>query len=168
VIHLGIVLIVIGFAGAAFKVERQTELQQGQPMTIGDYTLTYDELETFETAEKQVNAVSLTVARGGESVGVLRPQRNFHIAQQQTQSEVSIRTTPVEDLYVVVTTVDSDGSIVLRAFVNPLTWWIWAGAGVMAIGMSVILSGAADPVRRAVEATRPLGPIREEPAVVQR
>jgi cytochrome c-type biogenesis protein CcmF len=168
VIHLGIVLIVIGFAGAAFKVERQTELQQGQPMTIGDYTLTYDELETFETTEKQVNAVTLTVARGGESVGVLRPQRNFHIAQQQTQSEVSIRTTPVEDLYVVVTAVDSDGSIVLRAFVNPLTWWIWAGAGVMAIGMSVILSGAADPVRRAVEVTRPLGPIREEPAVVQR
>jgi cytochrome c-type biogenesis protein CcmF len=168
VIHLGIVLIVIGFAGSAFKIERQNELQQGQSMKIGDYTLTYDELETSETAEKQVNAVTLSVSRGDEPVGVLRPQRNFHLAQQQTQSEVSIRTTPIEDLYVVVTSIDSDQAIVLRAFINPLTWWIWAGAAVMAVGMSVILSGAADPVRRAAHAPRPLGPIREEPAVVQR
>jgi cytochrome c-type biogenesis protein CcmF len=168
VIHLGIVLIVIGFAGSAFKVERQNELQQGESMTVGEYTLTYDNLETTETAEKQVNAVTLGVSRGDEPIGVLRPQRNFHIAQQQTQSEVAIRTTPVEDLYVVVTSIDSEQAIVLRTFVNPLTWWIWAGAAVMAVGMSVILSGAApDAVRRPAEATRPLG-LTEEPAVVQR
>jgi cytochrome c biogenesis factor len=54
---------------------------------------------------------------------------------------VAIRTNPEEDLYVVVTSVDPDGGIALRAFVNPLTWWIWIGAAVMALGMGVLLTG---------------------------
>ena len=61
-------------------------------------------------------------------MGSLAPQRNFHLAQQQPQSEVAIRTGPVEDLYVVVTSFDADGAAAIRAFVNPLTWWIWIGA----------------------------------------
>ncbi|MDQ3985179.1 MAG: hypothetical protein M3280_01590, partial [Actinomycetota bacterium] len=143
VVHLGVALIVIGLAGAAFRVERQTEVAAGASIEVGDYTLTHEGVRSSQTAEKQVNAVTVRVARGGDDLGTLEPQRNFHFAQQQTQSEVAIRSTPVEDLYVVATSIDGDGSVVLRAFVNPLTWWIWVGAGVMAVGMSVILSGAA-------------------------
>jgi cytochrome c-type biogenesis protein CcmF len=53
---------------------------------------------------------------------------------------VAIRTTPIEDLYVVVTSIDPDGAAAIRAFVNPLTWWIWVGAGVMLGGMAILLS----------------------------
>lgn len=163
VVHLGVVLIVIGFAGAAFKVERQAELQLGESMVVGDYTLTFDGIEPSQTDEKQINTVNVDVSRDGEGVATMSPQRNLHLAQNQTQSEVAIRTTPVEDLYLVVTSIDPDGDVVLRAFVNPLTWWIWMGAAVMAIGMSVILSGgtpegapsrAGSRVREAAVATR--------------
>ena len=163
VVHLGVVLIVIGFAGAAFKVERQSELQQGESMSVGDYTLTYAGIEQTETPEKEINSVSVEVTRGDELVTTLEPQRNFHIAQEQTQSEVAIRSTPVEDLYVVVAALDADGGVILRAFVNPLTWWIWVGAAVMAAGMSVILSsGAPETVAKPAEAR-----VRE-PAVATR
>jgi cytochrome c-type biogenesis protein CcmF len=76
---------------------------------------------------------------------------------------VAIRTNPIEDLYAVVTSFDRDGTAAIRAFVNPLTWWIWAGAAVMAAGMSVLLSGRAPttvagpapaPVREPAPATR--------------
>ncbi len=157
VVHLGIALIVVGFAGAAFKVERQTELAVGGSMTVGDYELTHEGVDRSSTAEKQVNTVGVSVRRGGELIATMTPQRNFHFAQQQTQSEVAIRSTPVEDLYVVVTAIDEDGTAVLRAFVNPLTWWIWAGAGVMAAGMSVILSGSAAtaPARQPARVAKP-------------
>ncbi|MDQ4095759.1 MAG: heme lyase CcmF/NrfE family subunit [Actinomycetota bacterium] len=154
VVHLGVVLIVIGFAGAAFTVERQTELREGESMVIGDYTLTLTDAEESRTEEKEVTAFPVAVERGGEEIATLVPQRNFHFAQRQQQSEVAIRSTPVEDLYVVVTAVDADGGVVLRAFVNPLTWWIWMGAGVMALGMSVILSGAAPEAASAPAAAR--------------
>jgi hypothetical protein len=113
--------------------------------------------------QEEAAAVEVDVARGGEHVTTLRPQRNFHFAQRQPQSEVAIRTTPIEDLYLVVTSVDPDGDIALRAFVNPLTWWIWVGAGVMGAGIGVILSSPAP-----VGARKPSPRRIEEPAVVMR
>jgi cytochrome c-type biogenesis protein CcmF len=141
VVHLGIVLIVIGFAGTAFKVERQALLSPGESMSVGSYVLRYEGARQASTTEKQMVAAEVTVMRDGENIGTLHPQRNFHVAQRQFQSEVAIRTNPVEDLYLVVTGFDADGDAALRAFVNPLTWWIWAGAAVMAIGIGVIMTG---------------------------
>ena len=163
VVHLGVVLIVIGFAGAAFKVERQAELSEGGSMQVGDYQLTVADVDQTQTDEKEINTVAVDVTRGDELVTTLQPQRNFHFAQEQTQSEVAIRSTPVEDLYVVVTALDPDGGVILRAFVNPLTWWIWMGAAVMAIGMSVILSSPTPET-----AARPAGARVREPAVATR
>jgi len=161
VVHLGVILMVIGFAGAAFRVERQDVLPRGETMKVGDYTLTYAGFTENQTPEKRIFQANIEVTRDGERVATMRPQRNFHIAQQQPQSEVAIRTTPIEDLYVVVTGVDADGAASIRAFVNPLTWWIWAGAAVMAMGISVVLAGNA-PVTMAARAERP----RTEPALV--
>jgi cytochrome c-type biogenesis protein CcmF len=163
VVHLGVVLLVIGIAGSAFRDERRAQLDPGQSLTVGGYRLTYEGLRREETPEKEINAARITVRKGGRNVGTLWPQRNFHLAQRQPQSEVAIRTTPIEDLYVVVTSFGTDGGAALRAFVNPLTWWIWAGAVVMALGMSVIMSG---PVP--VPVTSPSARTRAEPAVVMR
>ncbi len=163
VVHLGVVLIVLGFAGSAGKVERSEHLAQGETMQIGRYTLRYEEFVRGETPEKQISQINISAARNGEVVETLEPQRNLHKVQRQFQSEVAIATGPVEDLYVVVTAVDPDGSASIHAFVNPLTWWIWAGAAVMALGMSVLLSeagprtatvGAPARVHRPLVATR--------------
>ena len=143
VVHLGVVLIVIGLAGGAFKTEANRLLKVGDTMRVGPYTLGYEGVDRRQTPEKDINAFDLSVLRGGERIAALRPQRNFHFAQGQAQSEVAIRTTPVEDLYVVVTSLDPDGTAAVRAFVNPLTWWIWAGAAVMVAGMAVVISGRA-------------------------
>lgn len=163
IVHLGIVLIAIGLAGAAFNTERHALLSRGESMAVGDYSLTYEELTQEETDEKQVNTVRVSARRDGKLVTTLFPQRNFHLAQQQPQSEVAIRTTPVEDLYVVVTSIDPDGAAAIRAFVNPLTWWIWAGAGVMLGGIAILLSSAA-PAEAPVAVRREL----REPAVATR
>jgi cytochrome c-type biogenesis protein CcmF len=142
VVHLGVVLIVIGISGSAFRTERQALLQTGQSMKVGSYTLNYEGRTSRSTPEKEIFQATIDVTRGGSHVTTLYPQRNFHLAQQQPQSEVAIRTTPLEDLYVVVTSFDQNGAAALRAFVNPLTWWIWMGAVVMLAGMVVILSSA--------------------------
>ena len=163
IVHLGVVLIVIGIAGAAFRTERHSLLDVGSSMAVGDYTLTYADRRETTTAEKQVNIATIDVAKDGQPMGSLFPQRNFHIAQGQPQSEVAIRTGPIEDLYVVITSFDADGGAAIRAFVNPLTWWIWVGAAVMLGGMTVLLSSPA-PVR----VRQPVRSERREPAAVTR
>jgi cytochrome c-type biogenesis protein CcmF len=162
VVHLGVLLIVLGLAGATFRSESQALVPVGDSMEIGDYTLVYRGLDRGSTSEKEINAAQVDVFRGGRQITTLRPQLNFHFAQSQRQSEVAIRTTPIEDLYVVVTSLDRDGAAGLRAFVNPLTWWIWAGAAVMLLGMAVIMSGGAPVAQRSPSPGRPAS----EPAVV--
>jgi cytochrome c-type biogenesis protein CcmF len=162
-VHLGVVLIVVGFTGAAFRSEGQAHLGVGDTMQVGDYTLEYSALERGQSTEKSIAMAEVDVSRGDDHVITMRPQRNFHFAQRQPQSEVAIRTTPVEDLYLVMTSVDPNGDIALRAFVNPLTWWIWAGAAVMAVGIGIVLSSPV-PVAATIRSPRRV----EEPAVVMR
>jgi cytochrome c-type biogenesis protein CcmF len=163
IVHLGIVLIVLGFVGAAFKTERHVQMEVGTTTTVGNYQLAYDDLDRDVTEEKRIFKAQINVSRGGEHVETLFPQRNFHSAQRQWQSEVAIRSTPTEDLYLVITSFDPDGTASVRAFINPLTWWIWVGAAVMLAGIVVIMSGGAvqpspisqaSPVARVAVATR--------------
>jgi len=163
IVHLGVLLIVIGFAGNAFKVERRADMAPGDSLNIASYTLTYEGLRTASTSEKDIFEATLSVSRGGDDVETMRPQRNLHLAQGQWQSEVAIRTNPIEDLYVVVTGFDTDQSAVIRTFVNPLTWWIWAGAAVMLVGMLVIMSGRAPVTVTAAKRA----PAKREPAVAR-
>ncbi|MFN2588523.1 MAG: heme lyase CcmF/NrfE family subunit [Actinomycetota bacterium] len=163
VVHLGVVLIVIGFAGSSGKVERHALLARGESMGVGDYRLVYEDFASSATDEKNVYQATIGVFRGGERIAALYPQRNLHLAQNQPQSEVAIRSTPVEDLYVVVSEFDASGDADVRAFVNPLTWWIWAGAAVMLGGMTVLLSGRPARTSPAVARTA----VRE-PAVATR
>lgn len=152
VVHLGVVLMVIGFAGAAFTTERQALLRPGESMDVGSYTLRYTGSDTTETAEKQINTATVEAYRGGERIATLTPQRNFHFAQEQPQSEVAIRSNPIEDLYVVAQSFDPDDrAVALVAFVNPLTWWIWSGAVVMLGGMAILLTERATARERSRE-----------------
>lgn len=163
IVHLGVILIVIGLAGAAFKSERHALLAAGESMDVGSYTLTYADRLQSSTDEKQINTVVISVTSDGKDLGSLYPQRNFHLAQQQPQSEVAIRSGPIEDLYVVITSIDGDGAAALRAFVNPLTWWIWVGAAVMLGGMVILLSSPA-PARASARVRSEI----REPAVATR
>lgn len=162
VVHLGVLLIVLGLAGGAFRTETQALVPVGDSMEVGEYRLVYEGLDRGSSPEKEINAAQINVFRGDKQIATLHPQLNFHFAQGQRQSEVAIRTTPVEDLYVVVTSLDQDGAAGLRAFVNPLTWWIWAGAAVMLLGMIVIMSGSSPVAQRSPAARRPVS----DPAVV--
>jgi cytochrome c-type biogenesis protein CcmF len=158
IVHLGVVLIVIGFAGSAFRTERAQHLERGQDMRVGAYTLAYERLENVDSAEKETYRAWIRVERGGDPIGRIYPERNLHLAQNQWQSEVAIRTNPVEDLYVVVTALDPDGAASVRAFVNPLTWWIWMGAAVMLGGIVILFIGGTPrpaPARAPARVTEP-------------
>ncbi|MEO7803429.1 MAG: heme lyase CcmF/NrfE family subunit [Actinomycetota bacterium] len=140
IVHLGVVLIVLGFSGNAFRQSTTTTIKPGMSFKIGDYDILYARARTFSTPEKVVNMAVMKVARNGKDIATLRPQRNFHLAQRTPQSEIGLRTSLVEDLYLVLTRMDRDTTATVRAWVNPLVAWVWIGAFIMSIGMVVILA----------------------------
>lgn len=64
----------------------------------------------------------------------------FRKHEQEPTTEVAIRRTPGEDLYLVMPAYDlKDQSASLQIVVNPLVNWVWVGFGVMALGTGIAL-----------------------------
>ena len=138
IVHLGIILMAMGIIGSYFyNTETEASLEEGQSMTIQEYTLTYDGWSQEETASKTIITATLSVHKGEEFVTEIKPQKYFHHNYQQPVTEVAIRTNWAtgEDLYVSMDSWTNDGSVFFfTAKVNPLVNWIWIGGGVFLLG----------------------------------
>jgi len=73
-------------------------------------------------------------------VGVLRPEKQFYHRTQQPVSEVAIRTTLRDDLYVALSGWEEDSEAIdLQVVVSPLQVWIWIGGAVLLLGAVVAI-----------------------------
>jgi len=77
---------------------------------------------------------AVSVVSGGKLIGVVTPEMYFHRSFEQPVTEVAIRSTPLEDLYVILAGWDRDGTAALKVVINPLVSWIWAGGGILISG----------------------------------
>jgi cytochrome c-type biogenesis protein CcmF len=140
VIHLGILLVTIGVLGStAFKVEREASLKLGQSMTVGSYQLTYDDLRQTTNGKEDVVTAKLSVYQNGSFTDVLFPQKIFHVSYEQPVTEVAIRSTVLEDLYVILSGWEQERTISLKVVINPLVMWLWIGGGVLLAGAVIAL-----------------------------
>ena len=75
----------------------------------------------------------------------LEPDRAFYPAFNMASTQAAIRSTPVEDLYIVPSENLENGSVGLRILVNPLIWWMWVAGPVMVLGTLIALWPQASP-----------------------
>ncbi len=137
-VHMGIVLMFIGFTGHAFNQSEVKELNNGDSMTVGAYTLKMVNLEQGETTNYQWHRATMQVSKNGEVLGNLEPEKRFYTASRQGTSEVGIRQRPNEDLYLNFGGMSDDNQrAVIQAYVFPLVSWIWVG-GLVLIGGTFI------------------------------
>src|SRR5207248_986421 len=89
--------------------------------------------------------------------GTLQPYRvSYASLGGQSLTRVAIRSTPLEDLYVVLAGTEPDGSAAFALFVNPLVTWIWAGAALLVLGVLIANFGPTRvPVPRPAAAPVP-------------
>ena len=141
IVHLGIVVMFLGFAGEGFKREEQVLLAPGESVTVGRYTVRHDALSVTDDGQKQMVTSRLAVLRGGAQVDELHPAKwFFRQKEDEPTTEVAIRRSPAEDLYVVLAGFDVERqSATLHVVVNPLVNWVWFGFVVLAIGSILAL-----------------------------
>ena len=140
IVHFGIVLIFIGFAGSAFNRSVEKTLNYKQSMRIGPYRL--ECLDYSEDSNRNYDSqyALLNVYRDGKFITQLDPARRFYHASEQVDTVVALRSTPVWDLYVVYTGKDAQtGQPIIRALLNPLVVWIWIGVLVVVFGTLIAL-----------------------------
>ncbi len=140
-VHVGIILMFLGFAGEGLDQEISANVRPGQQLALGDYVLHYRALSVTEDAQKQMITAELQVERDGKAMGGLYPARWFFFGkEEEPTTEVALRRTLAEDLYVVLAGYDAASqSADLQVSINPLVNWIWFGVGVVVIGTIVTL-----------------------------
>jgi cytochrome c-type biogenesis protein CcmF len=174
IVHMGMVLIFVGLAGAAFNRDAQKEMQLGSTLDIGPYRLllqSFDQkAERNYTAERMI----VEVLRDNKPLMMLYPERRFFQTNEQSGTMVAIYSTLREDLYVVYAGQSPETQApVMHAYLNPLVKFIWFGGAVVALGTLVallpnrravlVLSGAeqAAPVQPLTHALTPSVTLRE-------
>jgi cytochrome c-type biogenesis protein CcmF len=141
IVHLGIVLMFLGFAGEGFKVDQQILLKAGEEATVGHYTVKNMGVKVTDDGQKQMVTGHIAVSEDGKPLGTLYPARwFFRKHEDQPTTEVAIRRTVAEDLYLVMPAYElGDQSMSLQVVINPLVNWIWGGFGLLVIGTGIAL-----------------------------
>jgi len=142
IVHLGIVVMFLGFAGEGFKQELQQNVKVGDQITVGRFTVRHDALRVTADVQKQMVTGHVTVFEDGKEIGTMQPARWFYAKrEEEPTTEVAIRRAPGEDLYIVLTP-DFDAATQKATYavtVNPLVNWIWVGFGILAVGSIIAL-----------------------------
>jgi cytochrome c-type biogenesis protein CcmF len=149
IIHLGVVLMALGVIGIEmFQQETQGTIKPGQSLNLAGYTVTFRNLQEFDTADgKNVARAVVDVSRGDRFLAQLYPRRDYYYQAQQPATIPWKYTTPEADVYVVLADWQpiSTGGATFKVYYNPLVVWLWWGAFVFILGTLVAAWPDKDP-----------------------
>jgi cytochrome c-type biogenesis protein CcmF len=141
IIHLGIAMMALGVIGIElFQTQTQGTIPQGGSLSLSGYTLTYNSLADFDTADgHNVARAVVAVSQNGRSLGELYPRREYYYDSDQPMTVPGVRSTMADDLYVVLVDwqpISSQGAT-FKVYHNPLVNWLWLGGLVFVLGAIV-------------------------------
>jgi cytochrome c-type biogenesis protein CcmF len=148
IVHLGMLLVFAGVtASSIFSTQRLVTLRPGEAVQVGAYRVRFDRLQQSTRSGVLVVAAHLRIFGRAGDLGALDARRNLFLSGQDSTTDVALRSTPREDLYVTLTGWTSSGEATLRLLVNPLVMWIWAGGLVLTAGAIVTMLPERPAVR---------------------
>jgi cytochrome c-type biogenesis protein CcmF len=149
IVHAGMLIYFVAFAGYAFKAEMEATLKPGDTATLRSpfghtYTFTHLGVSQFEQLNRVVTQASVQVSKDGKALGVINSEKRQHFSEPapgvkqksfEPSTEVGIRSNLQEDLYIVFAgSVGGSEEAVYRFTINPLVLWVWIGGVVLVVG----------------------------------
>ena len=148
IVHLAVILLALGIVGSSFYgIQKDVILAPGESAVVGDYEIEHMSTMVTEKADR-TEFISTLNAHKGDATWSLTPRRVFYPDFRMSSTQAGIRSTPIEDLYIIPSEFLDDGSVGFRVLVNPLVWWMWIAGPIFILGTLVALY----PQRRAVVA----------------
>jgi cytochrome c-type biogenesis protein CcmF len=170
-VHIGFVLMCIGFAGAGYNQDTRFNVQPGDVVSVASpfghvYDLTYEGLSmSIGRGERNLlwqAIATVSVSQDGTPKGILTTEkRQYTNRDTQPMTEVGIRSIVSEDLYLILSAMNDTGGalsndpgaqgIDLQVLIKPLVSWIWIGCLFIALGTVIALWPNVDRARLARE-----------------
>jgi cytochrome c-type biogenesis protein CcmF len=136
IVHVGIAVMFIGFAGRAWGVDKEVSLHPGETVTVEEYKLVYTGPRMEVDSEKRMIFADLNVERHGQPIGRISPAKYIYKASPEAPStEVARHITVKNDLYVIIGMANPQTKVAsFQIHVNNLISFMWFGAAILILG----------------------------------
>ena len=143
VIHLGVVLMFLGFAGTFFSEERDLTLEREEMVPLNAYYLKFTGVEEFQVRNATHRAAIIEVYdQDKQLLEVMKPAKSFYPTQPQPLTEIALRREFLKDLYLIFSSESGADSelVTIKTYVNPLVGWAWMALPVFTLGIGICLT----------------------------
>ncbi|HEY7211182.1 MAG TPA: heme lyase CcmF/NrfE family subunit [Bryobacteraceae bacterium] len=139
-VHMGIVLMFIGFTGRAFDLHETRSLGLNQNIRFGHYGLKLLSVTNGENSNYESSRAFIDVSQNGRVIDQLDPEIRLYKSSQEQSSLVGIRRRLNEDLYINFSGISPDNTkAIFQMYIFPLVSWIWIGYFVVLAGTIICL-----------------------------
>jgi cytochrome c-type biogenesis protein CcmF len=156
-VHAGIVIYFVAFAGMAFRRQQEATLKPGESVEMRspfghNYRFTHLGISQYEALNRVVSAATVEVTKDGRRAGLMTSEKRQHVDSFkrptfEPSTEVAIRSNLQEDVYMVFAgAVNGTEEAVYRFNLNPLVWWVWFGGMVLVFGGIITMWPGGGPV----------------------
>src|SRR5215475_6325040 len=159
IVHFGVAVVIIGILGTPFNREIEKEMGFGDKINLGPYTLVCQSYTQDDNPNYANEWAILNVFKGNEQITTMYPERRLYKASSQPQTIPRIYATYAQDLFLVSNLYvvyegrnDDTGKPIIKAHLNPMVPWIWAGLLIMIFGTITALVPNAAPLPARVPA----------------
>lgn len=145
VIHMGIAVMFIGFAGKAYDLEKDfTFARPGEKSAqpIRGYEFSYTDFTKEDHGTYVEWMAHVEVSFRGEHLGTVTPAKREYpkSMDEQLTTEPDMLLHGMDDVYLALLGFDERAKIAnFRLFINPLINWVWAGFVLLMIGTAICL-----------------------------
>jgi cytochrome c-type biogenesis protein CcmF len=141
VVHVGIAVMMIGFAGRAWSVDKEVSMTPGDVTQIEEYSVKYLGTRREVDPEKMMIFADCEITRDGKPAGKVSPAKFIYkTSPGQPSTEVARHVSLRDDLYMIIGMVNPQTKVAaFQMHVNVLISLIWIGAGILIIGALIAM-----------------------------
>ena len=162
IVHMGIVLMFLGFTGKSWTVDKETTLKLNDTYQVERFTLKYVGPRMEVDNGKRMIFADVKIFENGKEVGKLSPAKFIYKKMPDSPTtEIATFQSLRDDLYLVVGSVNPETKVAsLQIHINPLVNWIWIGCVILSLGCGLCMWPELEPQESRVwQAARGAGAI---------
>ena len=141
VVHISILLVAIGVIGINFyQIKIDKVVSVGERIEIGNYKIELAEInENIFNDRREKVATFLILDSNEKIIDTLEGNNTFYPSFNMASIRAAIKSSPVEDLYIIPSDFIENDKMKLIISINPLVWWMWLGGPIFILGTLISL-----------------------------
>jgi cytochrome c-type biogenesis protein CcmF len=165
-VHMGIVIMFVGFTGSAFNQHETVQMGLNQSLPFAGFGFKLLGVNDGDTPNYQFSHASVEVSKNGTPLTTLETEVRSYKASQEQSSIIGIRRRPNEDVYINFAGLSQDNSkAIFQLYVFPLVTLIWGSFYIILLGTIICL--IPGKVRLQYARTEVVGISDAQPATIQ-